>query len=61
MQFLDSVLMKILPESYRDEAIGDLWEADHNMKVNNTPCVLRGLVILWRALLLVAYSVFQER
>ena len=44
-------------DSIRDEALGDLWEADHRLHVQKTPLLWRDLLNLWRFLLIVKASI----
>lgn len=50
----------IVHESIRDEALGDLWEADHKLHVSNVHALWRNLITLWNFVLIVKASLAIE-
>ncbi len=57
MLFLDKVLGRVLDRSFREEALGDLWQANHDMRCEGKHRLYRGLVVSWRSILLIYASI----
>jgi len=57
MLFLDKVLGRVLDRSFREEALGDLWQANHDMRCQGKHRLHRGLVVSWRSILLIYASI----
>ena len=57
LRLFDDILSLVLDESIKDEAIGDLWESDYRMRVNNTHALTRNAITLWRFSLLIKASI----
>ncbi|MEB3359475.1 MAG: hypothetical protein VKK04_22305 [Synechococcales bacterium] len=64
VEWIEDAARYLVFESIRDEALGDLWEADYKRKQNGVPKAVRLVRALWHFLLLVKASIiifFSEK
>lgn len=59
---IETLLSPLLVESFREEAIGDLWEGHYRLKVQNRSIIVRSIYIFMRIMCLVYASIriFRE-
>jgi hypothetical protein len=56
-ELIESVAKRLVVESIRDESLGDLWEANYNLRQKGTSRFLRTAIFVWNFILLIKASI----
>lgn len=56
-ELVESAARYLVVESIRDEALGDLWEANYKLSQHGTPKLIRITIFVWKFLLLIYASI----